>query len=179
MAKAETETQINTEEQVKETVKIMVADAEEFVIALDGILGFEKGSILFKRKVAGLLREIRAKLKEKTEAVDIKQEKLIRKIKLGQAAAQAQQKAYFITTDVAADEEAFLDDSRKVKKDILKLASPLILDMELPTAEEIAEEKIFDYTYQAPDGNTRYKRYSPNTLIGIISGVLTTSTNGN
>lgn len=155
------------------TATIGVSDANDILIALRGVLSFKSGSRKFKGKVAVLERELRKAYNDKSEPLTKASEKFTRKLDLARGVAQSQQNPFFLTEDIAILQEEMLDEQRKLNKATIQIKSPLIKESELPTEEEInEEEKVYNYSFVEPSGNTKYLEFSPNTLLGILYGSL-------
>ena len=154
------------------TATVTASDVNDLLIALRGAISFKCGSRKFKAKVATLERELRNAYNKDAEALTKKSEQFSRKVDLARGFAQSQQKPFFLTDDIAIMQEEMLDLQRDLNKNEIKIYSPLIKESELPSEEETNEEKEYNYSSIEPNGNTKYLVFSPNTIIGLLYGVL-------
>ena len=154
------------------TATVSANDVNDLLIALRGAISFKCGSRKFKGKVATLERELRTAYGKESEALTKKSEQFSRKVELARGVAQSQQKPFFLTDDIAIMQEEMLDLQRDLNKKEIKICSPLIKESELPSEEETDEEKEYNYSSVEPNGNTKYLVFSPNTIIGLLYGVL-------
>lgn len=156
----------------KNEVKITVEEAnEEFLLPLKGLLTWRCGSAGFKSKVAKLEREVRRAANAELGLLTTTEEKLIRLINVERNRAQ-KAKEQFVPTDQIFDLQ---DDVATLKKEayakVLTIKSEPIVVSDLPLSEDIDKEQSYNYTFTNNEGQRENKQFSPNTLIGILSGV--------
>ena len=99
------------------------------------------------------------------------EEKLIRLINVERNRAQKAKEQFFPTDQIfdLQDDVAMLKKEAYAK--VLTIKSEPIKVSDLPLSEDIDKEQSFNYTFTNNEGQRENKQFSPNTLIGILSGV--------